>query len=36
MIKRTVANRVSPAAPLFAFLIRRGKLQGHNPIKGGW
>jgi integrase len=34
MTKRTAANMVSHVAQLFAFLVKRGKLDGPNPVKG--
>ncbi|WP_386070580.1 DUF6538 domain-containing protein [Tahibacter sp. UC22_41] len=34
MTKRTAANMVSHVAQLFAFLMKRGKLAGANPVKG--
>lgn len=34
MSKRTAANNVSHVAQLFAFLLKRGLLEGANPVKG--
>ena len=34
MSKRTAANNVSHVAQLFAFLLKRGLLEGTNPVKG--